>query len=522
MAKKSNSLRKKQDYQDRYVIRMQGGKTGLVEATSKMDIHEFRVFMAMLTMVLPDDDDFIEYELRTQDIIKLYSLSDDGRYYEAIRDASERLFNKKFVIYETKEDGEMYKTTIHLIDETSEPVKESEQNRIRLKFNPKLKPYLLQLQREYLTIDVRNIAKINSPNSVKLYVILKHQFNLGNRKVKYTITRLKEILAISEDEYPLYGNFKQKIIQKGIKDLEKHTDLMVVKLEEEKAGRAVDSVIFFLVEKKAPRQVEVLAKKLNRQVIKSSNGNVVVSTHTPEIQDNIEEIPEGVVVDSKIISSVVKEEDFTVLYEKVRKYKISKTTLNKWLDELPLEQVKLGVDYVIQRLKEGEKVMNVGGYMNNMVRTTSLFEAKEEQKNSTITHKRKTQEQQATRQQEAGEEQSRSDLKKAFFQRRVDLINSLIDLESGLTQKIMQQLRKENIEEKTDFLAELALGSYKPKNNLESDSKEEFMFNFTAGGTFQSYVLEKMGELYPSEFKAIKDEFIPQAKSIGLKEGDLL
>lgn len=289
-----------------------------------MDIHEFRVFMALLTMVLPDDDDFIEYELRTQDILKLYSLNDDGRYYEAIRDASERLFNKKFVIYETKEDGEIYKTTIHLIDETSEPVKESEQSRIRLKFNPKLKPYLLQLQREYLTIDVRNIAKITSPNSVKLYVILKHQYNLGNRKVKYTIARLKEILVISEDEYPLYGNFKQKIIHKGMKDLEKHTDLMVVKLEEEKAGRAVDSVIFFLVEKKAPRQVEILAKQLNRQVIKSSNGNVVVSTHTSERQENIEEIIEGIVVDSKIVYPSVKEDDFTLLYEKLKSIKFSK------------------------------------------------------------------------------------------------------------------------------------------------------------------------------------------------------
>ena len=521
MAKKSNSLRKKQDYQDRYVIRMQGGKTGLVEATSKMDIHEFRVFMALLTMVLPDDDDFIEYELRTQDILKLYSLSDDGRYYEAIRDASERLFNKKFVIYETKEDGEVYKTTIHLIDETSEPVKESEQSRIRLKFNPKLKPYLLQLQREYLTIDVRNIAKITSPNSVKLYVILKHQYNLGNRKVKYTITRLKEILAISEDEYPLYGNFKQKIIQKGMKDLEKHTDLMVVKLEEEKAGRAVDSIIFFLVEKKAPRQVEILAKPLNRQVIKSSNGNVVVSTHTSERQENIEEIIEGVVVDSKIVYPSVKEDDFKLLYEKVKKYKISKTTLNKWLDDFPLEQINLGIDYVIQKLNEGEKVKNIGGYMNNMVKTTSLIEAKEEQKNSTIIHKTKSQDQQATRQQEAEQEQIRNNLKKAFFQKRVDLINSIIDSENGLTQKILQQLRNENTSDKINFFADLAMSNYKHQNHLIENSEEEFMFNFNAGGTFQSYVLEKMGNLYPREFKTIKDMFIPQAKSIGLKESDL-
>ena len=211
MSKKSK-VRKKQEYQDRYIIRMQGGKAGLVEATSKMDINEFRVFMTMLTMVLPDDEDFIEYEIRTQDVIKLYSLSDDGRYYEAIRDAAERLFNKKFVIYEKKEDGEIYRTTIHLIDETSEPVKASEQNRIRLKFNPKLKPYLLQLQKEYLTIDVRNIASIQSPNSVKLYLILRHQYNLGNKKVKYSLVRLREILAVTDSEYPLYGNLDRKSV----------------------------------------------------------------------------------------------------------------------------------------------------------------------------------------------------------------------------------------------------------------------------------------------------------------------
>ena len=53
---------------------MQGGRGGLVEASSKMDIHEFRVFMTMLTIVLPEDNDFAEYELRTKDIIRLFSL----------------------------------------------------------------------------------------------------------------------------------------------------------------------------------------------------------------------------------------------------------------------------------------------------------------------------------------------------------------------------------------------------------------------------------------------------------------
>lgn len=65
-------------------------------------------------------------------------------------------------------------------------------------------------------------------------------------------------------------------------------------------------------------------------------------------------------------------------------------------------------------MSEGEKIKNIGGYMNNMVKTTSLIEAKEERKNSTIIHKTKSQDQQTTRQQEAEQEQ----FKKSIFPKK--------------------------------------------------------------------------------------------------------
>ncbi len=166
---------------------------------------------------------------------------------------------------------------------------------------------------------------------------------------------------------------------------------------------------------------------------------------------------------------------------------VSEETVITWFKKFSHEQIKKGVSYSINEKKEG-RVKDMARYLQKMVATPDLFDSGEQKRQEQSKKKQQTQEQQAIRQQEAGEEQSKSDLKKAFFQRRVDLIHSLIDSESGLTQKIMQQLRKENIEEKTDFLTELALSSYKPQNHIESDSKEEFMFNFTAGGTLGSHL----------------------------------
>lgn len=346
--------RKKLNYQERYQIRMQGGRGGLVEASSKMDIHEFRVFMTMLTLVLPEDNDFAEYELRTKDIIRLFSLGDDGRYYHAIRDAAARLFNRNFVFVETKEDGKEYKVTIHLLDETSEPLDEAEQNRIRVKFNPKLKPYLLQLKKEYLTIDVRNVENLQSPHSLKLYMVLKHQFNLGNRKVSYTISRLKEILALEAHEYSLYGNFKQKIIKKGIKDLEKHTDLKIHKLEEIKSGRAVEMVVFHL---------EGMSSVKTKKSYKDRGSDEVLAESK---FDDYELDPKS----NPLISNAAAK-----IHNLVSQY-ISQDTVQKWIDQYPIEQIEKGISYGLKQIKKG-KVKNPGAYLQKIVATVEIVDSEE-------------------------------------------------------------------------------------------------------------------------------------------------
>jgi plasmid replication initiation protein len=512
MAKKT-STRKKQDYQDRYIIRMQGGKAGLVEATSKMDIHEFRVFTTMLTMVLPDDEDFVEYEIRTQDIIKLFSLSDDGRYYEAIRGASERLFNRKFVIFEKKEDGEIYRTTIHLIDETSEPVNISQQNRIRLKFNPKLKPYLLQLQKEYLTIDVRNIANIQSPNSVKLYLILRHQYNLGNRKVRYTVTRLREILAIEAKEYPLYGNFKQKIIQKGIKDLEKYTDLLVSSLEEEKAGRAVEAVVFYLEEKKTIRQ-EVMARKITRQVIKSSNGKIVVSSHTPE-EYEIAEISEEVIPPS--VEVVNDTSTLELLYEKVKKYKVTKTTLKNWLKELPVEQVELGIEYVLNKIGQGEKMVNIGGYMNNMVRTPSLLESKQQQIQELVKKQQDKTVALHKKQQQEFFENRKNEIQNNFIQAKAQFITDIFQQNEALATELINNLQTENQVSNPRLLAELAWAKFQELSLAGNPQQQLLNAINQAGFSFNSYVSEWVEQKFVLQIQEIKNYYQRQADDLGIK-----
>ncbi|WP_028523278.1 replication initiation protein [Runella limosa] len=482
MAKKELSKRRKQDLQDRYTIRIQGGKSGLVEATSKMDIHEFRVFATMLTMVLPDDEDFTTYELRVQDIIKLFSLKKDGRYYELMRDAAHRLLDRKFVIYETKDDKE-YKTTINLITETSEPVSEINKNHILLQFSPKLKPYLLQLKKEYLTIDIRNIQDITSHYSVKLYLVLKHQQRLGNSKAKYTVERLRTILAIDEGEYELYGSFKQQVIRRAMNDIEKYTDLSIWKIEEEKSGRSVSAIIFYLKDKEAPRQQELKIKKQQNSVLKKSDGRVVIEASEVE-EVSITEHTEIVVTKNKQGAN-----DIDSTFQRVKKYKIAKSTVKEWFKELPKEQIQLGIDYVLNEVKAGKPTKNIGGYINQMVRTPSLFEVAQEEK---IEQERKHTQQQVKQAQQQSIKEQADALKAQAHDMKLSILAEVV-----VNQEIKQAL-----------IDKFTAGFFKAyyKNNL---SFEENIKHPAVAG----FMIAEAGKLYPEMF-ADAELLVKQAEAL--------
>lgn len=494
MAKKTiEKRRRKQDLQEKYSIRIQAGKAGLVEATSKMDIHEFRVFATMLTMVLPEDEDFCEYEIRVQDIMKLFSLNMGGHYYEIIKDAAQRMMDRKFVFYEMQ-DGEEYKRTIHLIDETSEPVRKERQNHIRLKFNPKLKPFLLQLRREYLTIDVRNIVDMQSPYSVKLYMILKHQQNLGNKKVKYFVTQLRQMLAIEEGEYPLYGSFKQQILRRAIGDIEKFTDLRISRIEEEKAVRSVVAIIFFIEPKVPPRQIELSQKGQSKKVIKASDKPI-----EQELQQ-----------ENNQVLSVVE------IYEQVKKYKISKNTVEGWVKKIEPNQIKLGIDFVLNEIKEGKAIKNIGGYINQMVKTTSLSEVVSSEKDVKEKKRSEIRIEQERQQKEAQIKERQDKLLSDFSEAKKALFLATVSEDATLYKRILHQLQEDNSSDKRPILAEMALEQYNKQTGGEI-TKQALLDAIESGGfSLYAYISEWFDANYSNQVKAVFDEFKPAAERLGV------
>lgn len=89
-------------------------------------------------------------------------------------------------------------------------------------FHPALKSYLLQIKNRFLLYDLKNILKISSANSIRIYELLKSFEGIGKRT--FEVEELKQILDL-EDKYPLYGSFKARVLNKAKDDLMKHSDI---------------------------------------------------------------------------------------------------------------------------------------------------------------------------------------------------------------------------------------------------------------------------------------------------------
>lgn len=217
----------------------------LVESRYKFDIWETRVLAKMITLIHKDDEDFKTYRIYIKELQDDFQLTKNKDAYKRLKDGARRLMRRIVKItYMTPEGEKMLETPVIIGVETLVAGKSF----IDVSFHPNMKPFLLQLKSQFLMYDIRNILKISSVHSVRIYELLKQYEKIGTRT--FLIEELKDILQVS-DKYPLYANFKQRVIKKAQRDLEKNTDITFT-YEESKKGRSVEKIKFFIRKNSSP------------------------------------------------------------------------------------------------------------------------------------------------------------------------------------------------------------------------------------------------------------------------------
>ncbi len=331
MSTKKNAIRKNQS------VKLVRKSNNLVEGKYRFDIWEMRVFTKMLTMILPSDEDFKEYRIYLKEVIDDFNLAADKQSYKLLKDGAIKLMKKEIKIIRDTDEGEKEFLT-HIAVGLDSFTSKTQGSYVDISFHPKMKPFLLQLQTQFLMYDVRNILQLQSSYSVRIYELLKQYEKIGKRT--FSIDDLKETLAVM-DKYPLYANFKQRIIMKAQEDLQTYTDIRFT-FEEVKKGRSIHSIVFTIKSNKSIVEERKLLAPIITKIFDENVNNI-------EIYNLVKEFPG-----------------------------VNQNTVNDWLNKYSREYIMERINILLKQLAKGKEIKNPMGYLQKLMLQETLFTGFEE------------------------------------------------------------------------------------------------------------------------------------------------
>lgn len=230
----------------------------IMNSNYDLSLEEQKLILTLASMVQPTDEEFKPYKFRIADFMELLGVEDKSKYTQ-IPKITKELMKKVFEIQEGN--------TLLQVAWLNSARYEKGSGMVTLKFSPDLKPYMLQLKEKFTQYQLANVLTMKSKYSPRIYEILKcNEF----KKQGYTEVEIDELrrLLKTENIYPLYADFKRKVIQQAQKELKALTDISF-EFEEIKTGRKVTSIRFYI--KSNTKPIDEVSATLDTKVPKNKN-----------------------------------------------------------------------------------------------------------------------------------------------------------------------------------------------------------------------------------------------------------
>lgn len=210
----------------------------LVNAQYRLSTYETRIILFLASKVQPKDEQFNKFTFSVKEIASVLGLTGNS-VYEDLQRITYGLLDKKFTIITKRGNKDSILQTNWLASA------EYTGGSVELEFSAKLKPYFLQLKEKFTSYKLYDVIRLKNMYSFRIYEILKQYEGIGTR-----VMELEELraLLVSEEDYPKYGNFKQKVLLVAQKELAEKTDLYF-DFEEIKTGKKVTKLKFTIFSK---------------------------------------------------------------------------------------------------------------------------------------------------------------------------------------------------------------------------------------------------------------------------------
>ena len=163
--------------------------------------------------------------------------------YKTLKTACDNLFTRQFTYqrYNSNSNIEQVKTRW-----VQSVIYAENESYIKIKFTDEILPLVTMLEKHFTSYELQQVASLKSVHSIRLYELLIQYRTVGKVEINLSDLRLK--LGINESEYPRMDNFKARVLDVGIQQINQHTDI-TAKYEQVKQGRTITGFNFSFKQK---------------------------------------------------------------------------------------------------------------------------------------------------------------------------------------------------------------------------------------------------------------------------------
>ena len=223
----------------------------LINASYNLEVTEQRLMLLAIINARETGDGITadsKLQIHASDYMRHFDV-DKKTAYEALKNAVDNLFNRQFSFREVRK-GTDFIVKSRWVSRIAYATNEAT---LEITFAPDVVPLILRLEEHFTSYQLKQVTQLTSKYAIRLYEMLIAWREVG-KTPQIELLEFRHKIGVEDTEYKDMHNFKKRVLEPSIKQINEHTDITVT-YEQHKKGRLISGFSFSFKQKSKPKTI---------------------------------------------------------------------------------------------------------------------------------------------------------------------------------------------------------------------------------------------------------------------------
>ena len=224
----------------------------LINASYNLEVTEQRLMLLAIINARETGDGITadsKLQIHASDYMRHFDV-DKKTAYEALKNAVDNLFNRQFSFREVRK-GTDFIVKSRWVSRIAYATNEAT---LEITFAPDVVPLILRLEEHFTSYQLKQVTQLTSKYAIRLYEMLIAWREVG-KTPQIELLEFRHKIGVEDTEYKDMHNFKKRVLEPSIQQINEHTDITVT-YEQHKKGRLISGFSFKIKQKQQAKKVE--------------------------------------------------------------------------------------------------------------------------------------------------------------------------------------------------------------------------------------------------------------------------